>query len=334
MYWPLSKLFGFLGTATAFAYIETVLSLLNSAAVKRVEELRKQFREAKPFGFVTVDDFLDGKFCDQLVEEFPAFDESRARNEMGEVGRKATVPEITAIGPAYRQFDKLMRSPELLEWMGSVASIPQLVYDPDYVGGGTHENLDGQDLDIHVDFNFHPKRPLHRRLNLIVFLNPEWRAEWGGCLELHQDPWNPERSMCASVVPLANRAVLFETTETSWHGFTRIRLPAEKKNTSRRSLAVYFYTRERPARQTAPSHGTVYVPRALPGHLEAGYQLQAADVQELRDLLTRRDGQIKFLYERETEFSEVITGITKSPSFRAGRLLTWPLRKLRGKPGG
>jgi hypothetical protein len=307
-----------------------LIELLNPEVAKRGAELQRAFREARPFGHVAVDEFLDRGFCEQLMSEFPAFEERRAKNEMGEVGRKATVPEITTIGPAYREFDKLMRSADLLEWMGRVASISQLIYDPDYVGGGTHENLDGQDLDIHVDFNFHPKRALHRRLNLIVFLNPEWRAEWGGCLELHRDPWNPERDDCASVVPVANRAVLFETTETSWHGFTRIRLPEEKKQISRRSLAVYFYTRERPVRQTAASHGTVYVPRALPPHLQEGYQLRAADVQDLRDLLTRRDGQIRFLYERELEMSEVMTGITRSPSFRLGRLLTWPLRKLRG----
>jgi hypothetical protein len=310
-----------------------LIELLNADVAKRAGELRDRFLEAKPFGHVTVDDFLDSAFCKQLISEFPAFDERRARNEMGEVGRKATVPEIGTIGPAYRQFDKLMRSPELLEWMGTVASIPKLVYDPDYIGGGTHENLDGQELDIHVDFNFHPRRPLHRRLNLIVFLNPEWQPRWGGCLELHRDPWNPEQDNHASVVPLANRAVLFETTESSWHGFTRIQLPAEKK-ISRRSLAVYFYTRERPHQQTAPSHGTIYVPRALPGHLREGYQLQTSDMQELQDLLTRRDGQIRFLYDRELEMSEVMTGITRSPSFRLGRLLTWPLRKLRGRRPG
>jgi hypothetical protein len=306
-----------------------MLSLLHADVAGRAGEWQRQFGDAKPFGHVAIDNFLDTGFCDRLMGEFPAFDVRRAKNEMGEVGRKATVPEITAIGPAYREFDQLMRSDELLAWIGQVASIPQLVYDPDYVGGGTHENLDGQDLDIHVDFNFHPRRALHRRLNLIVFLNPEWKPEWGGCLELHQDPWNPENSIVTSVVPVANRAVLFETTETSWHGFTRIRLSDEKKGISRRSLAVYFYTRARPVRQTAPSHGTVYVPRALPGHLREGYELRAEDVQELRDLLTRRDGQIRFLYERELEMSEVMAGITRSPSFRLGRLLTWPLRKLR-----
>ena len=306
-----------------------MIELVNPEVASRGAELQRTFREARPFGHIAVDEFLDRTFCEELIREFPAFDTARAKNEMGEVGRKATVPDITTLGPAYRKFDQLMRSAELLDWMGQVASIPKLVYDPDYVGGGTHENLDGQDLDIHVDFNFHPKRPLHRRLNLIVFLNPEWERDWGGCLELHQDPWNPEVSMMASVVPVANRAVLFETTETSWHGFTAIRLPPEKKHTSRKSLAVYFYTRERPARETAPSHGTIYVPRALPARLREGYQLQASDVQELRDLLTRRDGQIRFLYERELELSEVMAGITRSPSFRLGRALTWPLRMLR-----
>ncbi len=306
-----------------------MLSLLNHSVVASGDELQRQFLDAKPFRFVSIDDFLDPAFCAELIREFPAFDTSRAKNEMGETGRKATVPDIASIAPAYRKFDALMKSPELLEWMGRVASIPGLVYDPDYVGGGTHENLDGQDLDMHVDFNFHPKRPLHRRLNLIVFLNPEWHAAWGGCLELHQDPWNPENSVSAMVVPLANRAVLFETTETSWHGFNRVQLPPDKQNISRRSLAVYFYTRDRPMKETAPSHGTVYVPRPLPAHLQPGYRLQAEDMQQLRDLLTRRDGQIRFLYERELEFSDVIAGITRSPSFRIGRLLTWPLRKLR-----
>lgn len=307
-----------------------LLSLLTADVANGAAELQRQFLEARPYSHVTIDDFLDSAFCGELIKEFPAFDERRAKNEMGEVGRKATVPDIASIGPAYRQFDKLMRSPELLEWIGRVAAIPELVYDPDYVGGGTHENLDGQDLDMHVDFNFHPKRPLHRRLNLIVFLNREWQADWGGCLELHQDPWNPDNSTYATVVPVANRAVLFETTETSWHGFGRIRLPEDQKNISRRSLAVYFYTRDRPSKETAPSHGTVYVPRALPEHLQSGYRLQASDVQEIRDLMTRRDGQIRFLYERELELSQVISGITRSPSFRLGRLLTWPLRKLRG----
>jgi hypothetical protein len=304
-----------------------MLSPLGLAIQEDAAALRASFAQARPFAHVIVDGFLDPEFAEALRTEFPAFDDRAARNEMGETGGKAVVSKITALGPAYQRFDRLMKLREFLDWTGELTGVPRLMYDPDYAGGGTHENRHGQELDFHVDFNYHPTRFLHRRLNLIVFLNPEWEEAWGGCLELRQDPWKEAEEASVKIVPLFNRAVIFETTETSWHGFSRIRLPEARAGLSRRSLAVYFYTRERPAHQTAPAHSTVYIPRPLPARFQAGYTLSAADRQELEDLITRRDGQIRFLYEREKESAEVMAGTLRSPSLRVGRVITWPLRK-------
>jgi len=302
--------------------------MLHPAVRGRMEDLRRQFAAARPFRHVVIEPFLNPEFCARLMAEFPAFQARNALNESGQAGRKAVVPELARIGDAYRSFDRLMRDREFLKLMGRITGIPDLLYDPDYVGGGTHENLDGQELDAHVDFNYHPSRPWHRRLNLIVFLNEEWDAAWGGCLELLRDPWATDEDAHQEVVPLANRAVIFETTEASWHGFRRIRLPPGKQ-LSRRSAAVYFYTRRRPADQTAPAHGTVYYQRPLPEHIRAGHTLSEEDAAEVQTLLTRRDQTIQFLYQRELKFSRVLSGIMKSPSFRLGRAITWPGRALR-----
>jgi len=161
-------------------------------------------------------------------------------------------------------------------------------------------------------------------------LNPEWDAGWGGSLELLRDPLAPAaEGHVAAVLPLANRAVLFETTERSWHGFRRIKLPPDKRSLSRRSIAVYFYTKERPAEEAAASHGTVYYQRPLPDQIEPGYTLTEPDVEELQILLARRDTQIKFLYDRERRFSTLISNVTRSASFRAGCVMTWPVRPVR-----
>jgi hypothetical protein len=221
-----------------------------------------------------------------------------------------------------------MQDREFLSLVGGITGISGLLYDPEYIGGGTHENLDGQDLDPHVDFNYHPSKQFHRRLNLIVFLNGEWDEHWGGCLELLRDPWATGEDARKVVVPLANRCAIFETSEASWHGFSRIATPAGK-DISRRSIAVYFYTRRRPEQQTAPSHGTIYFQRPLPERMVPGYTLGEGDIDEMQSLLERRDKQIRFLYDRELKFSEAIEAITGSASFRLGRALTWPLRALR-----
>jgi Rps23 Pro-64 3,4-dihydroxylase Tpa1-like proline 4-hydroxylase len=296
----------------------------------QVAALRASFEAAEPFRHVVVDDFLDRGYCQELIRQFPGFDRKHARNEFGEVGRKAVFQELPKLGPAYQRFDRMLRSRGFLSLIGEITGIPKLLYDADYVGGGTHENLEGQELDPHVDFNYHPRTKHHRRLNLILFLNPEWEPEWGGNLELHRNPWlPPEQNPIKTIVPAANRCVLFETSEHSWHGFGRIRLPPEKSHVSRRSIAVYFYTRQRPAAETAPEHATVYVQRPLPAHIVPGRALTEADLQEIRDLLARRDQQLRFLYNRELKFSALLDNIINSPVYRLAAGVTWPARKLK-----
>ncbi len=299
---------------------------IHPEVLKSSAELRKQFGGAQPFRHVVVENFLGPAFCQALSAEFPGFDAAHARNELGEAGGKAVHTDVRELGPAYGQLDQMLQSTEFLSWLSEITGIEKLLYDPQYVGGGTHENRHGQELDSHVDFNFHPATRWHRRLNLIVFLNPEWEPEWGGLLELQKDPaLGTQRNQVRRVVPRQNCGVIFETTESSWHGFRRITLPEHKQHMSRRSIAVYFYTRQRPSEETAPSHGTIYVQRPLPDFVRTGHTLADDDVYELQVQFARRDAHIRYLYEREMEFSR----IAQSPSFRLARAMTWPLRKLR-----
>jgi hypothetical protein len=321
--------------ATVFPSGEKLLLDLVSATVRdRAPALGEAFRNAQPFPHIIIDGFLDPDFLRQLRAEFPAFDEARARNEFGEAGGKAVHERLPQLGPAYARFDQLLQHQDFLALISTITGIPKLLYDPEYIGGGTHENRHGQDLDMHIDFNYHPQRKWHRRLNLILFLNPEWKEEWGGCLELQRDPWNPEDPVTVSAAPIANRCVLFETSERSWHGFPRIAVPEDRRTEiSRRSIAVYFYTEERPADEVRPEHATVYVPRHLPEHVRPGHTLSESDVAILRDLLARRDMHLRFLYEREYEHSSALRIIQDSQAYQLAWKMIAAVRKIKATLG-
>ena len=258
-------------------------------------ELGARFASARPFRHLLIEDFFAHDFAEALHQAFPPFERGNALNEQGAPGGKSTVEQIRELGPEFAELDDLVRSRVFLDWLSQATGIPDLLYDPQYFGGGTHDNRHGQELDPHVDFNRHPETGWHRRLNLIVYLNPEWEDAWGGALELHSDP-RSENDQVTLIAPRFNRCVVFETSEHSWHGFGRINLPEHRRQLSRRSVALYFYTEKRPAEETAPTHATIYVDRPLPERFAPGHTLDADDVQALKVLLARRDQHIQRLY--------------------------------------
>jgi 2-oxoglutarate-Fe(II)-dependent oxygenase superfamily protein len=295
------------------------LLLIAPHVTANADRLRDGFLGAQPFAHCVIDDFFNDGFAQELLATFPAFERGNSLSEEGLPGGKSVVERMHSLGEHYALLDQCVQSPAFLDLVGRITGIPDLLYDPAYFGGGTHENRDGQSLDNHIDFNYHPGTGWHRRLNLIVYLNPEWEDCWGGALELHRDPYDPEVDQVVSVAPRFNRCVIFETTEHSWHGFPRIELPADKANLSRKSVALYFYTRERPSAQTALAHSTIYVDRPLPAHLKPGRVLTERDCAELQELMDRRTSHHRRLYTEITKLQAYLDQSAVSRVFTAVR---------------
>jgi hypothetical protein len=122
-----------------------------------------EFASAQPFLHVVLDNFLDADFCRQLLDQFPGFDERAAINENEEIGGKATQESVRDLGPAYVQMDDLAQSAPFRNLVERITGIDDLRYDPYFFGGGTRANRQGQGLDPHIDFKFHPISRQHRR---------------------------------------------------------------------------------------------------------------------------------------------------------------------------
>ncbi len=208
--------------------------MISPSVIAKAAAYRERFQTAQPFKHVCIDKFFTDEAAEALLRDFPPFDREFARNEFGEYGGKAVISDIQHISRFYADIYGYLLSPEFLAAMSAVTGIEDLHGDPTLFGGGTHENINGQELDCHVDFNFQLEGGFHRRANLLLYLNKEWDPNWGGAIELHSDPRQPEADQFSEFNVTFNRAVIFETNEYSWHGFRKIQLPQDRLHLSRK----------------------------------------------------------------------------------------------------
>lgn len=278
-----------------------------------IAALNARFNHAQPFRHIMIDNFLTKEFSETLLAQFPQQDETYWKyciEDDGKVGTNYSNGNPADFPPAYREFDQLVRSKTFVAYVETITGIEGLEYDPDYFGGGIRESRSNTFLPPHIDFNYHPKTLSHRRLNLLLYLNRQWKREWGGNLQLHRDPYVHSKgdSLVTSYEPLLNRCIIFETSEISWHAFDRLRLP---EGVTRRAFTIYYYTRTRPDQEKIRFHNTEYVEPPLPRHIQAGYTLTDEDMNLISEAITRRDGRIRMLYEIRAQHDAKLAHVWK-----------------------
>lgn len=218
----------------------------------RVSDLQREWSSKKPFRYVIIDDFLPVDFAEQLLATYPEPD-IEGWNDTAYLHQRKKFTKTSGFSEPIERFFVLTASPDFRDAISAITGIQKLIDDPELVGGGLHQILRGGFLDVHVDYNFHPQTKLHRRMNLLLYLNKDWKPEYEGYLEL----WDLESNVqLNSIAPLFNRAVIFETNEISYHGHPPpLNTP---QHITRKSLAIYYYTKEHDGAVIAPEHNTLY----------------------------------------------------------------------------
>jgi hypothetical protein len=212
-------------------------------------------------GYVAASPFphaaLDGLFADDLLEavlaDFPQPQAIKWVSFDSPTEKKLGYSYQQPLGETLRAFLFEMGSPPVLEFLQRLTGIDGLIPDPYLGGAGPHQIVRGGFLKVHADFNWHPLLKLDRRLNLIVYLNQDWLPEYGGHIEL----WNRDMSRCEQrVLPVFNRTIVFNTTDTSFHGHpTPLACP---ETMTRKSVSLYYYTNGRPDEERSAPHDTIF----------------------------------------------------------------------------
>jgi len=210
----------------------------------RLPELAQQYRQSYPCPHILLKDFLESGIALEIPREFPdarseAWTQYKHANE-----NKLGMPRRERFPALLGAVTDELNSLEFVAWVSQLTGIPGLLADPMLEGGGLHQSGPGGYLNVHTDFSKHHFHPhWHRRVNLILYLNPEWDESWGGSIELWERAQGGGIARCAAKYPpLLNHALIFTTDERSLHGFPDpLTCP---DGVSRKSLALYYYTVE------------------------------------------------------------------------------------------
>ena len=250
--------------------------------------LKQRFDRAIPFRHVVIDDFLDPAFAKAVANTYPTFDEAIAQgfafNFVNE-RKKVQICDSARFPAPVTELHRALASPAFLADLEYISGTARLLADPALLGGGMHVTGPHGRLDVHLDFNYSEENDWFRRLNILIYLNPDWDERWGGEVEL----WDREVKVCHhSLAPILNRCVLFETSDVSFHGVRPLVCPPDKV---RKSFAAYYYTKEPTPGWSGETFNTVF--KARPGEWLSGLLLAPAEKlyrrarKRLRALKTR-----------------------------------------------
>ena len=215
-----------------------------------------------PFPHIIWDSFLDTKTLSFIRDEFPNKDSdfwTWKSNDTNSIKYMCQDQSLIEKLPNINNLIKYLNSSYFCSILSSIFGIQNLVSDDDLAGGGLHMIGSGGFLKVHADFNQSDKKPdYHRRLNLILYLNDEWKDSYNGNLEL----WDTDLTEAkVKIEPISNRMICFDTQPDgdviAYHGHPKpLNVP---KGIYRKSIALYYYTKEKPNGLLSEKHETLYM---------------------------------------------------------------------------
>jgi Rps23 Pro-64 3,4-dihydroxylase Tpa1-like proline 4-hydroxylase len=219
-------------------------------------EKREEYERNHPFPHIVIDDFLPSHVIKKLLQQYPLDHDNwidSPPNAIAVQKEKRHIRDLIEMPRIYRELITELGCHRFLVALSRLSGIPAIMSDPDLLGAGIHQSSRGAHLKIHADFSIHRRFGLDRRLNFLLYLNPDWQESWGGHLEL----WDKDmQGPPIRVLPKLNRCVIFTTTATSYHGHPHaLECP---EGIHRKSIALYYFTNGRPEGEGEPTSATTW----------------------------------------------------------------------------
>jgi Rps23 Pro-64 3,4-dihydroxylase Tpa1-like proline 4-hydroxylase len=243
------------------------------AAAEAGRRYAETYQSGAPYHHICIDDFLPLPVVERVRQEALSMGEKDPEHASAQEHLKTSYNPDTL--PLYsRAVFNALNSQAFLAFLEEMTGIEHLIPDPYYKGAGIHLTRNGGYLGVHADFNMHKQMYLERRLNILIYLNPGWKPEYGGAFEVWTDDM---KTQVAQFPPIMNRMCCFSTSSNSYHGNPE---PVNHPDGDPRlSIALYYYTPTWSEDRVA--HSTLFRPRPGTSDQRSGKQHRRRLAQEV-----------------------------------------------------
>ena len=198
------------------------------------KDLQLKYLLAKPFPHLIIDNFCDGNKLLTMYNNIPELN-NKSRDYVF-ANNKFEKSNYRELGPEFDELYNDLSSKRMNDFLSFIAN-EEVFVDPVNHGGGLHQGKKNSFLDMHLDFNYHPlNRGWYRNMNLLLYLNKDWKPEYKGHLKLVDLRSGEEAQL---EVPF-NRMIIQQTRAYTLHGYDMTNFPDKVYRTS---VATYAYTR-------------------------------------------------------------------------------------------
>jgi Rps23 Pro-64 3,4-dihydroxylase Tpa1-like proline 4-hydroxylase len=240
-------------------------ALLSDQFTQKLQTLAQakaeEYKTNQPYPHIYFDNFLPVDVAEAALRDFPAPQEAdwlqyRDVNQH----KKLAFGAVEKLPSTLRDVLYFLNTRPMLQFLETLTGIQSVLPDPHYVGGGLHQIRPGGLLEVHADFSYHKGLRLDRRINVLIYLNKDWKEEYGGHFEL----WDREVKRAEKkILPVFNRCAIFSTTSVSFHGHPEpLACPPDR---NRKSIATYYYSNGRPEEDPGLTHNHEVAFQQRPG---------------------------------------------------------------------
>lgn len=227
--------------------------LIFEQLLKEKKSLSNQYTNSRSeIGYFYIDNLLPEKNVKEIYEAFPKPEEMVLKKSIRE--NKYVASQMDLYNPILEEIIYAFQDDRIVELIGEICQLKNIYPDNYLYAGGISCMGNKQFLNPHLDNSHDKDRNRWRVLNLLFYVTPEWKEEYGGNLELWPNGLgNPQITIHSKF----NRLAVMATHNDSLHSVSPVTYEGY------RSCVSNYYFSDNPLKESDRFHVTSF--RARPG---------------------------------------------------------------------